>query len=71
MRKINNKNQCSIYDFAKNYVKIKYKDGERSFNNTELKELEHIQRMTDNGYELKLIKLRVGSRAIWIKKNLK
>lgn len=64
---INMKN--SFYDFAKNYIKIKDGVNVRSFNDAELKELNEMQQMMDDGYELRLVRLRKGSKMIWNKKN--
>ena len=60
---------CSFYDFAKDYIKIKDGANERSFNDVELKELEEMQQMMDNGYELRLVHLRKRSKIMWCKKN--
>jgi hypothetical protein len=59
----------SFYDFAKNYIKIIDGANGRSFNDVELKELEEMKQMMDNGYELRLVHLRRGSKIMWCKKN--
>lgn len=59
----------SFYEFAKNYIKIKDKENEHSFNDVELKELVEMQQMMDKGYELRLVRLRGGSKLIWCMKN--
>ena len=60
----------SLRDFAKNWVKIKYGDGERHFNDVELKEIEKVEKMVSKGYEARLVRSRKGSRISWYKKNI-
>jgi hypothetical protein len=53
--------------FAEEYILIKTHDGFRKFNDRELKEIAKLQRMTEEGYSLKVIKSRLGSKLSWIK----
>jgi DNA-binding transcriptional MerR regulator len=53
--------------FAEEYILIKTHDGFRKFNDRELKEIAELQRMTEEGYSLKVIKSRLGSKLSWIK----
>jgi DNA-binding transcriptional MerR regulator len=53
--------------FAEEYILIKTHDGFRKFNDRELKEISELQRMTEDGYSLKVIKSRLGSKLSWIK----
>jgi DNA-binding transcriptional MerR regulator len=53
--------------FAEEYILIKTHDGFRKFNDKELKEISEYQRMTEEGYSLKVIKSRLGSKLSWIK----
>ena len=68
----NSHSGCNLYDFAKNYFTIKDRNGNRHFNNYELAEIKQMQKMINDGYELKLLRLRKGSKMGWYKKdNLK
>jgi len=60
---------CSFYNFAKNYIRVKDGVNERSLNHVELKQVVEMQEMINNGYELRLISFRKGSRIMWVKKN--
>ena len=53
--------------FAEEYILIKTHDGFRKFNDRELKEISELQRMTEEGYSLTMIKSRLGSKLSWIK----
>jgi hypothetical protein len=56
-----------ISTFAEEYILIKTHDSFRKFNDRELKEISELQRMTEDGYSLKVIKSRLGSKLSWIK----
>jgi muconolactone delta-isomerase len=67
-------NKCKPHSYLKVKIAvelikrtIKIKDGvnERSFNDVELKELEEMQQMMNKGYELRLVRLRKGSKIMW------
>lgn len=60
--------QLSLVEFAKKYIKIKTHKGAVDFNDIDLELLEVIDKAMTNGYDLKMIKDRKGSRIVFVKK---
>lgn len=61
----------NFYDFAKAYIIIKDGLKLRSLNQVELAQMEEMQKMIDKGYELRLVRLRQGSKVLWCKVHTK
>jgi hypothetical protein len=53
--------------FAEEYILIKTHQGFKTLDSRELKKISEYQRMTEQGYSLKLIKSRLGSKLSWLK----
>jgi hypothetical protein len=56
-----------LYEFAKNHLKIKTRDGNRALNELELAEILEYQKMTESGHSLVFVKGRGPSRLFWVK----
>ena len=68
MNNLKNTQPINLYDFVKNYMRIKDNKGNiQPFSNKSLNDIKYIEKMMNNGFKPKIIHLRKLPKIHWVK----